>query len=113
MVARYGMSDAVGPVAFGSDDGFGGERYSEVVGAKIDAEVTRILEDARKRAKKVLEEHRKALDSIAKKLVEAETIEREDFEKLLIANGITPKAKEEEGVVVAPGTVGGMSDPLA
>jgi hypothetical protein len=62
----------------------------------------------------VLTEHRKALDSIAKVLVEKETIEREEFEKLLIVNGITPKAREEydEGVVIAPGTAGGTADPM-
>ena len=55
----------------------------------------------------------KELDAIAKHLVEVETIEREGFEKLLIANGITPKKKEEEGVVIAPGTAGGNADILA
>jgi cell division protease FtsH len=115
MVSRFGMSDKVGPVAFGEGrNEFGMERYSQEVAAKIDEEVTRILEDARKRATKVLTEHRKALDSIAKALVEKETIEREDFEKLLIVNGITPKAREEyeEGVTIAPGTAGGTSDPM-
>lgn len=103
MVSRYGMSDKVGPVAFADGDGFGGDRYSQEVAAKIDSEVTRILEDAKERARVVITEHRKALDSIAKVLVEKETIEREDFEKLLILNGITPKKKEEEeGIVIAP-----------
>ena len=45
--------------------------------------------------------HRKALDAIAKALVEVETIEREEFEKILVANGITPKKRIEE-----PGAVG-------
>ena len=45
----------------------------------------------------MLEEHRGALDAIAKTLVEVETLEREDFEKVLIANGITPKKREEPG----------------
>jgi cell division protease FtsH len=115
MVSRYGMSDTVGPVAFAADQtDFGGAKYSQEIAAKIDEEVTRILSEARKRATVVLTEHRKALDSIAKALVEKETIEREDFEKLLILNGITPKAREEynEGVVIAPGTVGGTADPM-
>jgi len=102
MVARYGMSDAVGLAAFAADRGFGPESYSEAIAAKIDAEVGRILEDARGRAKDVLVKHRGALDAIANRLVEVETIERAEFEKLLVANGITPKAREEEGLFVAP-----------
>lgn len=96
MVARYGMSEKIGPVAFAADRGYGETNYSPDIAGKIDAEVTRLIEDARVRAREVLEAHRPALDAIAKKLVEVETLEREEFEKLLIANGITPKAKEEE-----------------
>ncbi|TSC71124.1 MAG: hypothetical protein G01um101449_109, partial [Parcubacteria group bacterium Gr01-1014_49] len=54
------------------------------------------------RAKQVISAHRGALDAIAKELMVKETIERTDFEKILIANGITPKKREEEGVVIAP-----------
>ncbi|MEK7601986.1 MAG: ATP-dependent zinc metalloprotease FtsH [Patescibacteria group bacterium] len=98
MVARYGMSDVIGPVAFSADRGLGHEAYSPAIAGKIDTEVTRIIEEARVRAREVLEKHRGALNAIAKKLVEVETLEREEFEKLLIANGITPKSKEVEGV---------------
>jgi len=100
MVARYGMSDVVGPVAFSVDRGYGEHAYSQDIAMKIDGEVTRILNEGRARAKKVLIDHRKALDAIAERLVVVETLEREEFEKLLIANGITPKVKEEEAVVV-------------
>ncbi len=103
MVARYGMSEKLGPIAFASDRGLeGGEKYSQDIASKIDAEVSRIIEEAREKAKKALIDNRKALDAIANKLVEVETIEREEFEKLLIANGITPKKKEEyqEGKVI-------------
>ena len=101
MVSRYGMSDKLGPIAFGERQ-MGSEPYSENVAMQIDAEVSKIIDDARARAKKVITEHRKALDAIAKELVEKETIERSEFEKILIANGITPKKKEEEGIVIAP-----------
>jgi cell division protease FtsH len=100
MVARYGMSDLVGPVAFSVDRGYGEHAYSQEIAGKIDGEVTRILNEGRERAKEVLVNHRGALNAIAERLVEVETLEREEFEKLLIANGITPKAKEEEIVVV-------------
>ncbi|MBI2030925.1 hypothetical protein HYT05_04855, partial [Candidatus Kaiserbacteria bacterium] len=63
---------------------------------QIDAEVKSIITHAHKRAQDVMTEHRKALDAIAKALVEVETLEREEFEKILIANGITPKKKEDD-----------------
>ena len=95
MVTRYGMSEKLGPIAFG-DRQLGNEPYSERIAAEIDAEVTRIIAEAKVRAKQVVTEHRGALDAIAKELVEKETIERSEFEKILIANGITPKKKEED-----------------
>ncbi len=97
MVSRYGMSDSIGPVAFAVERNYAGETtYSQEIAGKIDAEVTRIIEQAKERAKEVLTTHKKALDSIAGRLVEVETIEREEFEKLLILNGIEPKKKEED-----------------
>lgn len=107
MVTRYGMSSKLGPIAFG-DRQMGNEPYSEHVAEQIDAEVAMIIDEAKARAEKVLKDHRKALDAIAKELTDKETIERADFENILIANGITPKKKEEEGVVIAP-----VVDPTA
>ena len=95
MVARYGMSDTLGPVAFVNDRIEGGSKVSQEVAAKIDAEVSKIIAEARQRAIQVLTDHRGALDAIADKLVEVETVERAEFEALLVANGITPKKREE------------------
>ncbi len=101
MVTKYGMSDKIGPVALESGGGkalFGqavGEKdYSETVGTTIDGEVSKIMNDAYERALKIITDYRPALNAISKALVEAETLEREEFEKLLIASGITPKKKE-------------------
>lgn len=101
MVARYGMSDKMGPIAFAASaqraifgEGVEGEQ-SEEVAAAIDAEVRRIIEGAYKKAEKVMIKHRGVLEAIAQRLIEVETIEREEFEKILIANGITPKKKED------------------
>lgn len=96
MVGRYGMSE-LGPIAFASDRGDGAS-VSQDVAAKMDAEVSRIMDEAKKKAFEVLTKHRVALDAMSERLIEVETLEREDFEKLLIANGITPK-KAEEGEV--------------
>ncbi len=101
MVARYGMSDKLGPIAFGERQ-LGNEPYSEQVAAQIDVEVSHIIEGAKKRAEDVIRGHRGALDAIAKELIEKETVEREEFEKILVLNGITPKKKEEEGHTIAP-----------
>ena len=96
MVARYGMSDTIGPAAFASDRAYAPESYSQALAAKIDDEVAQIVETGKVTATKTITEHRKALDAIATELIEVETLEREDFEKILIANGITPKKKPEE-----------------
>ena len=93
MVVRYGMSEKLGPIAFGERQ-LGNEPYSEHVAMQIDAEVARIIDEAKARAKQVISEHRDALDAIAKELIEKETIERDEFEKILIANGITPKREK-------------------
>ncbi len=102
MVTRYGMSEKFGPIALEPAQGrtmFGAgiepSEQSQVVAAQIDEEVKKIVESARKTAEDVLTKHRKVLDAIAKKLVEVETIERDAFEQILIANGITPKKKED------------------
>lgn len=101
------MSDKLGPIALEGNGGralFGGRGvdsrdYSEDVSAKIDAEVSKIMNDAFARAREVCTTHRKALDSIAEELIAKESIEREDFENLLILNGIKPKRLNKEAAV--------------
>ncbi|MFA5996945.1 MAG: ATP-dependent zinc metalloprotease FtsH [Candidatus Paceibacterota bacterium] len=99
MVTKYGMSEKLGPIALEGTGGralFGGRGvdsrdYSEDVSAKIDAEVSKIMNDAFARAREACTKHRKLLDAIANELIVQESIEREEFEKILIANGIMPK----------------------
>src|SRR3989338_2396285 len=102
MVARYGMSDKMGPIAFAASaqraifgEGVENDQSSQVVVAEIDAEVKKIILAAHKEAEYVLTKNRAALDAIAQKLVEVETLERAEFENILIAHGITPKKKED------------------
>ncbi len=101
MVARFGMSDKMGPIAFDASsqraifgEGVSGEQSQEVASA-IDAEVKKIITGAYKKAEDVMKKHRDALNAIAEKLVEVETLEREEFEHILIAHGIVPKKKED------------------
>ena len=103
MVTKYGMSEKLGPVAL---EGMGGRtlfgrglnehEYSEAMSHAIDDEVSRIMTEARTRAEEVITTHRKALDAIAAELMKVETLERAEFEKLLIVHGITPKKLPEE-----------------
>jgi cell division protease FtsH len=57
--------------------------YSEATAIKIDEEVNRIINKARKEAEEILTKNRKVLDKIAKTLIKKETIEREEFERLV------------------------------
>ncbi len=102
MVTKYGMSDKIGPIALEGEGGrtifgkgVGEKEYSDKINAEIDAEVSEIMNSNMKRAEKIVTEHKKALDAIANRLMETETIEREEFEQIIIANGIVPKKKED------------------
>ncbi|MBA3733218.1 ATP-dependent zinc metalloprotease FtsH [Patescibacteria group bacterium] len=100
MVTKYGMSDMLGPIAL---EGQGGKviygrgveekEFSQKVAADIDSEVARIMRESHQKAEKVIGENRNLLDAIAKRLMETETIERAEFETLLVAHGVTPKKK--------------------
>ena len=70
------------------------KEYSETISTKVDAEVSRIINDGLKSAEKVLTEHKKAFTAIALKLIEVETLEQEEYEKILTAHGIILKKKE-------------------
>lgn len=102
MVTKYGMSDNLGPVALEGNSGkalFGrgvnDKEYSEEVSALIDKEVSKIMKEAYEKAEKIVREYRPLLDIIAKRLIEVENIERDEFEKILIANGVALKGEEK------------------
>ena len=83
MVREWGMSDAVGPMAWsgqqqvflGEDLMTSGREYSDETARKIDEEIGRILLEQEKRARVVLEKHRKGLDLVAQSLLDNETID--------------------------------------
>lgn len=98
MVTRWGMSDVIGPIALENDGGkplFGqgvdGREYSERVGALIDSEVEKIMKGGLEKAEEVLTKHKKVLHAVAKKLMEVETLEQPEYEKLIAEYGILPK----------------------
>jgi cell division protease FtsH len=91
MVMRFGMSERLGPRVFGHDRSqpflgreFSAEPdYSDEIAREIDDEIRRIVEEAHQTAKDILVERRELLDSISKILLERETIDAEQFAKLL------------------------------
>ena len=90
MITRYGMSEKLGPVAWEGSGaaligGGSGEHknISEAWTKTIDEEVSRIVREAKERAKTIIEKNRSALDAIAKKLIEVETLERDEYEVIL------------------------------
>jgi cell division protease FtsH len=101
MVTKYGMSDTLGAVALESEGGrlvsgiIEGKDFSEKIGAQIDEEIRRIVEEGKQTAFNILNEKRNVLDAIAKRLLEVETLERDDYEQILVAHGISirPRAK--------------------
>src|SRR5437588_645990 len=91
MVMRFGMSEKLGPRVFGHDHGqpflgreFSSEPdYSDDVAREIDNEIRRIVEEAHQAARDILTEHRGELDNVAEVLLKRETIEAEQFQRLL------------------------------
>jgi cell division protease FtsH len=88
MVTRLGMSESLGPMVYGQKEEliFLGREiseqrdYSEAVAEEIDDEVRKVIGDAYQAAKQILIQYRDFLDSIAQRLLEVETITREEFE---------------------------------
>lgn len=91
LVTKYGMSDKLGPQTFGKTQElvFLGKElsteknYSEKTAADIDAEVKRYIDQSYQVAKKVISARKDALEKIAKRLIEKEVIEKEEFDVIL------------------------------
>ncbi len=98
MVTKYGMSDKLGAVAFEGSGGrligggVGEDRgYSPDVAKSIDEEVSKLISTGMETAKEILSQNRKALDAISMRLLEVETLEREEYEAILKAEGVEIK----------------------
>jgi cell division protease FtsH len=91
MIMRFGMSEKLGPRVLGRARGLpflgremGSEPdYSEEIAREIDDEIRRVIEEAHETAKNVLREHMDDLHRLSAILIERETIDREQFERLL------------------------------
>jgi cell division protease FtsH len=90
MVTQYGMTEAIGAIKLGSDSSepfmgrdFGHQRdYSENVAAKVDAEIRKMIENAHQEAFDILEANRTILDEMVIKLLEKETLNKEEITEI-------------------------------
>jgi cell division protease FtsH len=97
MVGRWGMSDAIGPIAVLPDDGRtpfipGGEEAAARTQELVDEEVRRIVDGAYEEVAELLRSNRDKLDALAHTLLEHETLDEEDA---YTAAGIAPPSREE------------------
>ena len=113
MVREWGMSDRVGPMAWGSqgqvflgDDLLHTRDYSDDTARVIDEEVQRILTDQEDRCRKLLTAHRNALDLIARSLLEHETISGDEVNRLVAA------ATDTTGATGSATTPNGAPEPM-
>jgi cell division protease FtsH len=113
MVTRLGMSNEMGLMTYGQKEEliFLGREiseqrdYSEAVAERIDTEVRRLVDDAYKLTRKLLTTYRDRLDAVAQKLLEVETLTREEFEAIfpppIPKKSGTPQVISMEGIVPA------------
>ncbi len=104
MVTRYGMSEKLGPIAFGqnNDEVFLGKdynhmrNYSEAVASQIDEEVEKIILNAYKQTEDILTEHIDKLHAVALELVKREKLTGEEFKRLMNGEELEPLFSDEE-----------------
>jgi len=91
MVTRYGFSEKIGPIVYGTNDSevflgrdySQGRNYSENIAAEIDAEIRELVDTAYESARNILETHRDCLERVAKYLMANEKMDGSVFEKLM------------------------------
>jgi cell division protease FtsH len=110
MIMRFGMSEKLGPRVLGRnhDMPFLGREmgnepdYSEEVAREIDDEIRRVIEEAHDRAHQVLREHMDVLHQLSAILIERETIDKDQFERLLAGEPEDQVFREEESPAAQP-----------
>ncbi|MDO5602474.1 MAG: ATP-dependent zinc metalloprotease FtsH, partial [Oscillospiraceae bacterium] len=103
MVMRYGFSDRLGPVVYGSDpqetflgrDYASGRTYSETVAAEIDEEIRDLLDEAYETASRLLSDHMDQLHKVAAALMEREKVSGEEFKTLMEGGELPPFELED------------------
>jgi cell division protease FtsH len=121
-VSQWGLSDAVGPILVGDNEQemfLGREltsrrEVSEKTAQLVDAEVSRVIKDAYQRAKTALEENVDLLHTLAKNLLERETLTREDIALLVAGEILPPRIDPPSSLtppVVTPPIVAAIPEP--
>lgn len=104
MVMRYGFSEKLGPMVYGSDENeiflgrdiSQGRHYSDEVASDIDAEIRLFIDNAYDRAMSILTEHRDKLDAVAAVLLEKEKVTGEEFKNIMSGGGEAPAEPSPE-----------------
>lgn len=104
MVMRYGFSEKLGPMVYGSDENeiflgrdiSQGRHYSDEVASDIDAEIRLFIDNAYDRAMSILTEHRDKLDAVAAVLLEKEKVTGEEFKNIMSEGGEAPAEPSPE-----------------
>ena len=104
MIMEYGMSDAIGPIAYGEENhqvflgrDLNRERnYSEEIAGEIDREVRRYIEEAYEACRTIIVENRDKLDLIAKELLERETLSAAELEELMTKGAISEQSDDTD-----------------
>ena len=104
MVTRYGMSEKLGPIAFGqnNDEVFLGKdynhmrNYSEAVASQIDQEVEKIILNAYKQTEDILTEHIDKLHAVALELVKREKLTGDEFKRIMNGEELEPLFADED-----------------
>jgi cell division protease FtsH len=110
MIMRWGMSEKLGPRVLGRDhdmpflgrDMGSSPDYSEEIAREIDDEIRRVIEEAHEMASKVLREHVDNLHKLAAILIERETIDKDQFERLLAGEAEESVFPEEPVALLEP-----------
>ncbi len=104
MVTHYGMSDRLGPMTYGTDeeevfvgrDMGRGRNYSEDVASAIDQEMRRMIDVAYHKSEKLLKENMDILHRLAEALLEKETLDAREFEKVFLGEELEEKVVVKE-----------------
>ncbi|MGL4731971.1 MAG: ATP-dependent zinc metalloprotease FtsH [Clostridium sp.] len=118
MVMEYGMSEKLGPISFGKEQGevflgrdIGHSRdFSEEVASLIDKEIRELVEEAYNRAETILSENADKLHAVAKALMEREKLTAEEFNMIMDGKELEPLESKEESVVTEEVTEGKKID---
>ena len=110
MVTRYGMSDALGPMVYGENEGevFLGrsvtthKNMSEATMEKVDQEIRRIIDEQYGLARKLLEEHRDKVEAMAAALLELETIDSDQIDDIMAGKPPRPPKQPQTRMPSAP-----------